>query len=268
MSSLSMIAHIDCIAIEGADARRFAQAQFSGDVGTLVPGRWQWNAWLTAQGRVQALMHLVDAGDGRLLAVLRGGDTQAAVAGLSRYLLRTRASLSILAFTGHAGGPMAMGCVQASSGSIVLGFGSRSLWLGPRDVDGIDQDARSAWRLADIRAGWPNLPQDGQPRFLPQALGMECLGAMSFSKGCYPGQEIAARLHYRGGFKRQLSHLLSTTLLPLGEVRAPDGTLQAFVLDAIPAAADCEALAVIPEIKSSKINILDSICTINTKFIS
>ncbi|HJU25757.1 MAG TPA: folate-binding protein, partial [Rhodanobacteraceae bacterium] len=75
-----------CIEISGEDARAFVQAQFSGDVRTLLPGHWQWNAWLDHKGTVRALMHLADAGDGRLLALLRGGDTQSLCADLRRYV--------------------------------------------------------------------------------------------------------------------------------------------------------------------------------------
>src|SRR5690348_10968315 len=82
-----------CIEIAGADARAFAQAQFSGDVRALHAGHWQWNAWLDAKGSVRALMHLADLGDGRLFALLRGGDAQALCADLRRYVLRSKVSL-------------------------------------------------------------------------------------------------------------------------------------------------------------------------------
>lgn len=268
MSTFSVINHIDCLVIEGVDARRFAQTQFSGDVDSLTPRQWQWNAWLTAQGRVQALMHLVDAGDGRLLAVLRGGDVQATLAGLARFLLRTQASIRPLACTGRFGGPLPMFSVQTQTGDegIVLGFGQRSLMLGPRQSDAIDVDAQTAWRLTDIRAGWPSLPGDGQPRFLPPALGLEHLGAVSFGKGCFPGQEIAARLHYRGGHKHRLCHIRGKVPLPAGDIRSPDGAPQGCVLDTAAASDGYEALAVLDVNSDIGINILGNIYTIESRF--
>jgi folate-binding protein YgfZ len=175
-------------------------------VDALAQGRWQWNAWLTPQGRVRALMHLVDTGDGTLLAVLRGGDAEDIRTALSRYLLRLPVTLTVREFGCRADGPAGSGTVAGDGGDIVLGYGSRSLRLGGAADTPPDAAASSVWRIQDIREGWPRLLA-GEPEFLPPALGLEHLQAVSFDKGCYPGQEVAARLRYRGGHKHRLYHL-------------------------------------------------------------
>lgn len=258
MSSMPDItlARVHCIVIDGEDARRFAQAQFSGDVGALSPGHWQWNAWLDARGRVEALMQLCDPGDGRLLAVLRGGDAKRIQARLARYLLRARTTLTVREFGGYAGGPVAMETVQAIDADLVIGCGGRSLRLGEAR-DGIDAASSERWRLADIRAGWPTLPADG-PTFLPPALGLERLGALSFNKGCYPGQEIAARLHYRGGHKLRLHHVRGTTPLALGAPETSDDPAATWILDWVAAGDAVEALAVAERSTSRKIKNMDN----------
>lgn len=258
------ISSVDCIMMEGADMRRFAQAQFAGDVDALAPGHWQWNAWLDAKGRVQTLMHLVDMGDGRLLAVLRGGDAAATREALARYRFRMQANLTVWTFTGHHGGPLPNGTAGTDTGHIVLGYGSRSLRLDPARKQP-DLAAQAAWRLADIRQGWPNLP-GGEPTFLPPALGLEHLGAVAFKKGCYPGQEIAARLHYRGGHKRRLYHLQGPASLPEGGIRDADGATSVWILDVTTGPDGVDALAVVSDKISSEVNILDNIYTIHTKF--
>ena len=188
-SDFPAIGTAHCIALEGADARPFAQAQFSGDVDALRPGHWQWNAWLDAQGRVRALMHLADPGDGRLLAVLRGGDAEAVRAALARYLFRLRVSLTIEPFIARIGEPLPEGVARREDDVIVLGQETRSLRLAALSVSASpDPDAQRLWHLEDIRRGWPTLP-DGEPQFLPPALGLERLGAVAFDKGCYPGQK-------------------------------------------------------------------------------
>lgn len=265
---LPAIAHVECIVIAGADARRFAQAQFSGDVDALAPGRWQWNAWLGAQGRVLALMQLADPGDGSLLAVLRGGDGEAIWRQLSQFLLRSKASLRVESFAGCAGGELQEGAVRFHGGMLGLGYGSRSLWLDPElrgDVAG-DAGVTAAWQLAEIAAGWPMLPRQAEPRLLPPALGLERLEAVSFKKGCYPGQEIVARLHYRGGHKWQLGHLSGPRPLPLGECLAPDGSLCATVLATATSADACHALAVIGITLNNTINILETLYRIDHTF--
>ncbi|WHZ18357.1 MAG: Folate-dependent protein for Fe/S cluster synthesis/repair in oxidative stress [Rhodanobacteraceae bacterium] len=260
------IGQVTCIVIAGADARRFAQAQFSGDVDALTPGHWQWNAWLTAQGRVRALMHLADVGDGRLLAVLRGGDAEAICAGLARFVFRMRVTLAVAGFTAFAGEATPDGTVSIDAdGAIMLGYGARSLHLSPVTA-AIDPAAPTEWRLQDIRQGWPCLPADGEPGFLPPALGLEHLGAVAFAKGCYPGQEIAARLHYRGGHKFRLCHIHGPKPLPPGSVQGGAGAPKAWVLDAVNGQEGAQALVVVPIGTPMRINILECIYSVISMF--
>lgn len=250
-----VLPEVNCLLIEGEDALRFVQAQFSGDIGSLTEGRWHWNAWLDAQGRVRALMHLANLGDERLLAILRGGDAEATRAGLVRYLLRSKTTVTPRIFSGHAGGAMPRGRVDADArDGIVLGYGDRSLRLKAPGSHP-DPEAANAWRLADIRAGWPTLPA-GEAQFLPPALGLERLGAVSFDKGCYPGQEIAARLHYRGGHKSSLYHVRGPVPLKAGASVQAEGVGLVRVLDCAMADDATEALVVAMKTDTSIFNIL------------
>jgi folate-binding protein YgfZ len=253
---LVVLPEVHCIAIEGPDARRFAQAQFSGDVESLAQGRWQWNAWLDARGRVQALMQLGRVGEDRYLAILRGGDAERLRADLGRYLLRSKARVTARVFSGIAGDAVPAGQVDADAqGEIVFGYGNRSLRLESFGRHA-DAEASNAWRLADIRAGWPTLPA-GDELFLPPALGLERLDAVSFDKGCYPGQEIVARLHYRGGHKFGLCQLRGPNWLEPGGTFDAGDTDPVRVLDCAIADGSVEALAVISKSQSSTISILD-----------
>lgn len=258
-ADLPALGHVEAIVIDGPDARRFAQGQFAGDVAALAPGHWQWNAWLTVQGRTQALMHLVDRGDDRLLAVLRGGDAGATRDDLARYLLRSKATITVQTFAASAAGAQAAGSVETGAGGLSLGYGGRSLRLDPLTATAataIDTPASAAWRLADIRAGWPSLPADAEPKLLPPALGLERLGAVAFEKGCYRGQEIAARLHFRGGHKYRLCHLQGPAPLPAGDIRGANEGHVATILDSVRGHERCDALAVIGTGHDIEINIL------------
>lgn len=236
-----------CIEIAGADARVFAQAQFSGDLRKLEPGHWQWNTWLDARGQVRALMHLVDPGNGRLLALLRSGDPQPLCSALQRYVLRARVELKPLHdLHAMAGAALPLGELRTDqAGDIGLGYGDRSLWLTTSPGQS-DYNAEQAFRLAEIRAGWPTLPPADET-FLPPALGLEHLGAVSFDKGCYPGQEIAARLHYRGGHKRYLALIVSRHVLFPGQPVMANNRSLGIVLDAAATNGDYEGLAVLSE---------------------
>lgn len=249
-----IVARVQCISIEGPDARRFAQAQFANDVDALTPGHWQWNAWLDARGRVRVLMQLADLGDDRLLAILRGGDSTCIRDDLSRYLLRSRATVTARACAGCSTDAVVAGRVVVGP-QVVVGYGDRSLRLALPSA-APDPAAANRWHLADIRAGWPTLPP-GIDDLLPPALGLERLGAIAFDKGCYPGQEIAARLHFRGGHLYGLFHVRGPAALTAGSShRMADGKLVR-VLDCANADPGVEALVVCPISTQSKINALD-----------
>ncbi len=76
------------------------------------------------------------------------------------------------------------------------------------------QDARSAdpglWRMHELCNGYPMISAANTERFLPQSLNLDWLGVVSFSKGCFPGQEIIARTHYRGKAKQRACLVRST----------------------------------------------------------
>ena len=70
-----------------------------------------------------------------------------------------------------------------------------------------DDEGRNAWQLEDIRSGLAWLTDAQQDHFLPQMLNWEALGGISFKKGCYTGQEVVARAHFRGQVKKRLMHI-------------------------------------------------------------
>ena len=250
-----VLPEVNCLLIEGPDARRFAQAQFSGDVGSLAERRWQWNAWLDARGRVQALMHLANLGGERLLAVLRGGNAETTRAGLARCVFRAKVSVTVRVLSGHADDALPMGHVDAGShGDIAIGYGDRSLRLKAPGTPA-NPGVANAWRLADIRAGRPTLPA-GDAHFLPPALSLGRLGAVSLDKGCYPGQEIVARLHYRGGHKSCLCHVHGPVPLETGATLHAEAVGPVRVLDCAMAGGAAEALVVVPEVGANTFNIL------------
>jgi folate-binding protein YgfZ len=86
--------------------------------------------------------------------------------------------------------------------------------------------ARVAWECADIAAGLPQVYAATSETFVAQMLNLDLLGAIAFDKGCYTGQEVIARAHYRGRVKRRMQrwHNLSGSRLEPGQaVQAADG---------------------------------------------
>jgi folate-binding protein YgfZ len=189
----------EILLIEGPDATAFAQAQFSSNVAALAAGQWQFSAWLDPQGRVRAFFHLARTADDRLQLLLRGGRAVDIADALKRFVFRSKVTLTALATRALCDGPaLPLYASKSEQENLLLGCGTHSLRISD---DGADD---SAWRLAQLRQGWPWLPPSLLNELVPPALSLHRLHAVVIDKGCYPGQEIVARLHYRGGNKKRL----------------------------------------------------------------
>jgi len=73
------------------------------------------------------------------------------------------------------------------------------------------------WELTEIQHHIPEIFSDTYEQFLPHSLGMLELGALSLSKGCYRGQEIVARMHYRGNIKKHMYQCISQVPVKAGD---------------------------------------------------
>lgn len=232
----------ETLLIEGPDAAAFAHAQFSSAVSSLTVGQWQFSAWLDPQGRVRALFHLARLGDGRYLLLLRGGSAASLAEALRRFVFRSKLDLTALPPRALATGPaMPLHACSDENGIASLGCGMHSLQI----VDGDRSDDN--WRLPQLRAGWPWLPVEMLGELLPAALSLQRLHAVAVDKGCYPGQEIVARLHFRGGHKRHLHRVTLSQAAHAGDMLRSDGREIGCVLEVIATNDDIEALVVLSD---------------------
>jgi folate-binding protein YgfZ len=225
---MPMSKHAQTLLIEGPDARSFAQAQFSSNVNALDVEHWQFSAWLSAQGRVRALFHLVRLAEDKYLLLLRGGDAASVAEELLRFVFRAKLTISALPPNNLAtGSALALHAAEYVSDVLSLGCGSHSMQLSA------SASANGAWPRLQLHMGWPWLPASTLDELLPAALSLQRLAAVVVDKGCYPGQEIVARLHFRGGHKRHLhSGTLSQPLLP-GHVLRIAGKEVGLLLDVL-----------------------------------
>jgi folate-binding protein YgfZ len=230
--------------IAGSDAGAFAQAQFTSDVKSLSVGRWHWSAWLDALGRARHFFALLHAEPSRMVAWLPLGSAEAMRAELARFVMRSRVQLDAQIWVLHALG--AEDATPAMEANEVIarqaGFTLRQpatdvriAWLAPSNNKAFDRDALERWRRDDLAAGLPLLTDALAGEFVPQAIDLERLDAIRFDKGCYPGQEIAARLHFRGGNKRHLRHVHIDGAAPASAtaINAADGRVRGHILYAV-----------------------------------
>ena len=265
MTSASLIAlpAPQIVEIVGADALAFAQAQFSSNLAELENGHWQWSAWLSAQGRVRAFFHLLRDDHEHLRLVLRGGSAAQLCAALGRYVFRSKVQLHTIekqyAYVARQqtnlerfSTPPVDRLIVSNSGETCIALpGATPRWLLLTAEERGDADRSAAAQnenaLADIDAGLVTLSAEIEDKLLPMWIGLDALAATSTNKGCYPGQEIVVRLHFKGGNKRQLrrvTYSAATLPEPGATINMEDGESVLIVCSAWTGESTIAALAV------------------------
>jgi tRNA-modifying protein YgfZ len=217
---------LSTLLVSGADARAFLQGQLSADIDALTPAHALLAACNSAQGRVQAVLWLVERSDGIAL-LLPASLTERIAARLRKYVLRSKVR------------------IDASPAAIDL---TEPPAYRERD-----------WQLAGIRAGLPQVYPETYETFVAQMLNLDVLGGVNFEKGCYTGQEIIARTHFRGAIKRRMFRFECACPPPAPGTRVLAGEQHAGdVVDAAATETGCELLAVITLAQADAELVLDS----------
>jgi tRNA-modifying protein YgfZ len=204
--------HLRAIRVSGADTRSFLQGQLSADIDALAPARPLLASCNSAQGRVQAVVWLVERSDGIAL-LLPASMVERTATRLRKYVLRSKVAIDEL----------------------------QEL----PDLPPAHAYREPDWRLAGIRAGLPQVYPETHEAFVAQMLNLDLLGGVSFEKGCYTGQEIIARTHFRGAIKRRMLHFSSPSSPPAPGTRILAGEQHAGdVVDAAATNEGSELLAV------------------------
>jgi tRNA-modifying protein YgfZ len=267
MPTISPLTDFVCMEARGRDAAAFLHAQLA--IG-LVPGREghaPLAAWLDARGRARALLRVWTLPDRFLLATPRDGALDL-VKRLRMFVLRSAVALhladdlELAALVGATPGWLATaGLTDALPPGDVVTRGELhwlrvggGYWqaLGPREaIEAVAPDiARapaSAAALAEIELGLPAITLPLVDRFVAQMLNLDALGAIAFDKGCYPGQEVVARVHNLGDVKRRVHRyaMAGAPPTPTAGVMGPGGDVVGEVVRSAPANEGAELLALV-----------------------
>jgi folate-binding protein YgfZ len=205
MTFLALLPRRGVLAVAGDDRVSFLQGLVSNDVAQAAPGRAVWAALLTPQGKWLADFFILADGD-RLLLDCERGQVPMLVQRLARYRLRARVELTDLSGALHVhvawnGLPPLPDSVIAAPDPRLPDAGLRV--LADRLLDA-NADA-TAWDQHRLALGLPDGSRDleSEKSVLLEA-GFDELHGVSWSKGCYMGQELTARTKYRGLVKRRL----------------------------------------------------------------
>jgi folate-binding protein YgfZ len=197
------------ITVSGDDAFEFLQAQLAADLADLQQQpKPLLAAWCNPKGRVICLFRVTRSEAGFGLA-LPAELAEPVLRRLTMFRFRSRVDFSIDA--------------------------SMPLQLG------VETDYED-WRLANLRSGIPEILSSQSEQFTPHMLNLDLLGAVSVTKGCYPGQEIVARTHFRGATKRRALRFESTAPVAVGDSVSDGDRAIGEVLNAI----GHDLLAVVP----------------------
>lgn len=204
MTSVAHLPERAVVAVEGPDRVAFLQGLVSNDVEQAAPGRAVWAALLSPQGKWLADFFILDDGARLLLDVERG---QAAMLAqkLTRFRLRSKVMVAELpdwqVHVAWAGVPEVPPQAVAAPDPRLAEAGWRV--LAPH---ALASDATAAqWDAHRLALGLPEGSRDleADKTVLLEA-GFDELAGVSWSKGCYMGQELTARTKYRGLLKRRL----------------------------------------------------------------
>ena len=229
---ISDLTHTGLISAHGDDTQTFLQGQLTNDVQEVNTQHSQLTGYCSPKGRLLALIRLFYATD-RYYLHLPADILPAILKRLGMFVLRSKVTLEdasdSLVCVGLSGpqsdkllndtldvSPREVDQVAVTDRITVIripGTQPRFELIGPLDDiktawEKLCKVARpvgnTAWRRLEILAGIPAIYMETMDMFVPQMVNLEAFDGINYKKGCYTGQEVVARLHYRGNLKRRM----------------------------------------------------------------
>lgn len=207
--------------VSGPDSERFLQGQLTCDVVALADLHWTLGACCTAKGRMVANFVILRSNDSFLLRLPKL-HVSALASHLSKYAVFFKVTL-----TEHLVDWQIVGSQEENTQPRLLeapravtesAEGFRFTWPDGRSEQwlrstNLERPINQHWKTADIKQGLVWVTQASQEHWIPQNIDWHQQGGVSFSKGCYTGQEIVARLQYLGKSKKKLVRISSDSEL-------------------------------------------------------
>jgi folate-binding protein YgfZ len=224
------LSHFGILRFSGPDALSFLQGQISNDTNRLADRSSLFAAYSSPQGRVLALIYLLPHSSG-IAAIVPRELLASTMQRLKKFVLRAKVKiedagddLNVAGYYGEAALrnlglpiPDAPGRYVEHNGIGIAALGTEQRYwvIGPAADPALAPGVGAAaagqierdWRLADIHAGLPQVYSSTSEAFVAQMLNLDLLDGISFTKGCYTGQEIIARTQHLGRIKRRLFRL-------------------------------------------------------------
>jgi tRNA-modifying protein YgfZ len=219
------------IQIEGPDAIKFLQGQVTCDVTLASTQKGIYGAHCNPKGRILFSFYLFPRTENCLWLIIPFTQLQQAQKDLQKYSVFSKIKISdisnlfplklVKSNGDYTNLPLdqqiihqdAQGFIRQRSGNYWEIGGTPDLSHLPQDLI---QTVAEEWKLLDIQQGIAHIYPETRESFTPEEINYPLIDAVSFRKGCYTGQEIVARMHYKGKHKRHAYRfLMNTSELPL-----------------------------------------------------
>ena len=195
---ICQLTHRALLKLSGKDVQSFLQGQFSNDIDALEENKVQINAYCQHQGKIIALIWVMRQADSFYLS-FPSDLTDVAVKRLTMFKMMS--DVSIIDVTADV---IQLGVIDEGLPAAFKLNAQQSIVLAD-SLDGVALTNEAEWNKACIENSVPEVHLKTSEKLVPQMLNLDIdeLG-VSFTKGCYPGQEVVARLHYLGKSKRRM----------------------------------------------------------------
>lgn len=226
MTHIANLTHLSIIKITGVDVKTLLQGQLTCNLDDISPQQSRLGAHCNPQGRIISLFRLLQQDEQTYYLCLPRTMVTVALAALKKYAVFYKVQLTDVSDIYHCIGvwgdtahdslasimpvPQHVDEVTQTPECIATKLPAelpRYLLLANQPIALTAQTSVEAWQLLDIMAKLPAIYPETTEKLLPHDINLPALNAVSFDKGCYTGQEIIARMHYRGQLKKHLSLL-------------------------------------------------------------
>ncbi len=218
--------------ITGEDSEKFLQGQFSNDIAALTDASSQLSTWSSPKGRVITLFRIVRVAEHHYLLQMPGALVEAVHKRLKMFVLMAKVTIELeddLICLGASGDAVtavlekSLGAMPQQLDAAVVKNGCVAsrvrgdyprfeviapiaeaivLWQSAAEV--ARESGQQVWRWQNIEAGVPVIGAETTEAFVLQMLNLQHINGVNFKKGCFPGQEVVARMQYLGKLKRRM----------------------------------------------------------------
>jgi hypothetical protein len=230
-STTVFLPQMGCIRAYGADARSFLQSQLTHDAARITPNCGQLSGYCSPKGRLLAVFLVLETGPEQFDLILPLVMVAATLKRLKLFILRSKLGLQDVSESQRVMGVVGPAAVAALADSGLIlkasryasasheaaaamrlpATSERAVVIGSepqlRQIAAASGQPTATWQewlAEDIATGMPQVWPETLDSFVPQTINLDLAEGLSFKKGCYPGQEIVARVHYLGRLKSRL----------------------------------------------------------------